>query len=371
MKLALILGTRPEIIRMSPLIRFLEKEGESRRIEFLIIHTGQHYDYEMDSIFFEELFLPDPEYNLKVGSGSHAKQFNKMSVMIEGILKKESPDATLVYGDTNTTLAGSLTSSKLGIPSIHLEAGCRSFDMNMPEEINRVCSDHISRILFPPDETAYSNLVKEGIEEERIFKCGNPLIDVCLENSEIAEEKSDILNKLELKGEYAVLTLHRQENVDNEERLRNILENISEIDIPVVFPIHPRTDKMIEKFGIKDMIKGIKVTKPLGYLDFLKLMKNCKYVMTDSGGIQVESNILDKPCIVLRDTTEWKEELGAMSFLVSDDKRSIEEALEKIEKGTLSSMDYSHSIGSSEKIIDACLKVYKESDLKMLKRKVD
>jgi len=367
-KLALIFGTRPEIIRLSPMIRYLESVKDEKNIEFFLIHTGQHYDYDMDKIFFDELNLPSPKYNLNVGSGSQAEQFSKMGVGIEKILLEESPDASLVYGDTNTTLSGAITSVKLGIPIIHIEAGCRSFDMNMPEEINRVCTDHISRMLFPPDNVSEQNLKKEGICEDKIFGQVNPLIDACNQNSEIAKKKSKILEKLNLKGDYAVMTLHRQENVDNKERLVNLLDTISNLNLKVIFPIHPRTEKMIKRFELEHYLKKFVVIQPLGYIDFLKLIENSKMIFTDSGGVQIEANILGKPCIVTRDTTEWTNEIKGMSFLVSDKKDMILNSIEKINSGTMKRIDYSKYNNNSETIVKACIKEYENGTLKLWKK---
>jgi len=366
-KIAIVLGTRPEIIRLSPIIRYLEKSGKDIGVEFFVIHSGQHYDYEMDSIFFKDLELPEPKHNLGVGSESHAKQTNKISVLIEDILKEEQPDATIVYGDTNTTLAGAITSAKLKIPVVHIEAGCRSFDMNMPEEINRIAATHISRLLFPPDETSRQNLIKEGIAPDKIYLIGNTHVDACLENYEIAKTKSNTLTDLNIGGEYAVLTLHRQENVDVKDRLERMLEAVADVGIPVIFPMHPRTKKMVEQFGLEHLLKKLIVTKPLGYLDFLAYVGGAKVVFTDSGGIQVESNVLGVPCIVLRDTTEWVEEMGGMSFLVSDKKDLIMKAFEGVKNGDYKKLDYSKHKGSSKRIIDTIVELHKKDPLKMWK----
>lgn len=363
MKIAVVIGTRPEIIRMSPAIKYLRKIGQS----FFIVHTGQHYDYEMDSVFFKDLGLSKPKYNLGVGSGTHADQTYKMIVRIEKILRKEKPDITIVYGDTNSTLAGALASAKLQIPVVHMEAGCRSFDMKMPEEINRICVDHISRLLFPPDKNAYKNLINEGISKSKIYLYGNTHMDACLENYKFAKKKSKILNKLGLEGEYALLTLHRQENVDNKKKLEKILRALQSIDTPIVFPIHPRTKKMVNKFGLNRLLEKFIVIKPVGYIDFVMLLGNSKLVFTDSGGIQVEANILGKPCVVLRDTTAWMRELRGMSAIVSDKKELILRAYKSVGKCKKRKLNYSKHKGSSKKIIDRCIKLHKKKPLKMWK----
>ena len=365
MKVVSIVGARPEFVQAAPVSRALRPRHHE-----VLVHTGQHYDYEMDRIFFEELGLKHPKYQLGVGSDSDVRQTQKMSVLIENILKKEKPDATIVYGDTNSTLSGALTSAKLTIPVIHIEAGCRSFDMTVPEEVNRICSDHISRLLFPPDRVAYDNLIKEGIEKSKIFLCGNTLIDACVENYKIAKSKSKIKRTLRIERDYAVLTLHRSGNVDNKERLRRLLKIVSDIDMPIVFPVHPRTKKMVKKFGLSALLKNFIVTKPLGYIDFLALMGGSKAVFTDSGGVQVEANIIGRPCIVLRDTTEWVQETKGMSFVVSDDKKLIMTACRKVERGELRRLDYSKHKGSSKRIIDTCVKLNKKSPLEVWKRPI-
>jgi UDP-N-acetylglucosamine 2-epimerase len=380
-KIVFVLGTRPEIIRLSPMIRYLQNDGRRLGVDFFVIHSGQHYDYEMDSVFFDDLEMRKPKYNLGVGSGSHAEQTYKMVVSIEKILKREKPEFTIIFGDTNTGFAGALASAKLQIPVVHVEAGCRAFDMSIPEEINRVCIDHVSRLLFPPDKVAYDNLVKEGVDKSLIYLLGNPLVDACLENYELGKKKSKIFDELGLKngkgvrGEYAILTLHRAGNVDNKEVLKRILEALVKIDVPIVFPIHPRTKKMVEKFGFGELLKRFIVTKPLGYLDFLMLMGGSKAVFTDSGGVQVEANILGKPCIVLRDRTEWVLEMRGMSRLVYDDKKLILEAYKSVckighgaEKTGFRKLDYSWHKGSSKKIMNKCIELHKKEPLKMWKK---
>lgn len=310
MKPAFVFGTRPEIIKLAPVIRAFERKG----IEPLIIHTGQHYDYEMSKIFLEELELHKIDYHLEVGSGTQAYQTGIAMIKIEEVLMEEKPDVTLVQGDTNTVLAGALASVKLRIPVAHVEAGLRSFDRTMPEEINRILADHASEILFAPTEDAKKNLEREGIVEG-VYVVGNTIVDAVLQNSEIAERKSRILETLGLEPkEYALLTAHRAENTDSEENLKKLVEIIESLPIPVVYPVHPRTEKRLKSFGLWERLEAkehVVLTKPLGYLDFLKLQKNAKFVLTDSGGVQEESIILNVPCLTLRYNTERPETIKA------------------------------------------------------------
>ena len=249
MKIAVILGTRPEIIKMSPIIR----ECMKQILDYFILHTGQHYSYNLDKIFFEELELPEAKYNLDVGSGSHAEETGKMLIGIEKLIKEEKPDIVLVEGDTNTVLAGALAASKLHIKVGHVEAGLRSYDRTMPEEINRVLADHLSDYLFAPTEKAKENLLGEGIEENKIFVTGNTIVDAVYQNLEIAKRTVDVFNKLNLSHEeYFLVTAHRQENVDEKERLKSILNGLelvhNEFSLPIIYPIHPRTSKRLKEF---------------------------------------------------------------------------------------------------------------------------
>ena len=316
MKVAIILGTRPEIIRMSSIIRECEKG-----MEYFILHTGQHYSHNLDTIFFQELELPEPKYNLNVGSGSHAEETGKMLIGIEKILLKEKPDVALIEGDTNTVLAGALAASKLHIKIGHIEAGVRSYDRTMPEEINRIVTDHVSDYLFAPTEKARKILLKEGISEDKIFVTGNTIVDAIYQNLEIAQKKVNILNKLNLNSrEYFLVTAHRQENVDVKERLKGILEGLElvyhEFNFPIIYPIHPRTMKMIKEFGLKIPL-GVKLVDPLGFLEFLQLEEHANLILTDSGGIQMEAGILHTPCVTLRDNTEWLETIEVGSNMLA------------------------------------------------------
>jgi UDP-N-acetylglucosamine 2-epimerase (non-hydrolysing) len=335
--LSIILGTRPEIIKMSPIIRECEKQG----LNYFILHTGQHYSYNLDRIFFEELELPEADYNLEVGSGTHAEETGKMLTGIETILIKEKPEIVLVEGDTNTVLAGALTASKLHIKVGHVEAGLRSYDRRMPEEINRVLTDHVSDYLFAPTEVSKENLIREGIING-IYVVGNTIVDATYQNLKIANRRSKILNELGLKvADYFLITLHRVENVDDENRLKKILiafNRLSEIyEIPLIFPIHPRTRKMIDRFGLESKLDCIDIIEPVGYLDFLGLEKNARLILTDSGGVQEEACILNVPCVTLRDNTERPEtvEMGK-NVLAGAESENITRCVDEMLNRTVS-----------------------------------
>ncbi|MHC1688646.1 MAG: non-hydrolyzing UDP-N-acetylglucosamine 2-epimerase [Methanothrix sp.] len=316
MRIAIVLGTRPEIIKMAPVIR----ECQRRNLDYFVLHTGQHYSYTMDSIFFEQLELPSARYNLDVGSGSHAEQTGKIMAGVEKVLMEERPDVVLVQGDTNTVMAAALAASKLHIKVGHVEAGLRSYDRTMPEEINRVVADHISDYLFAPTDNSRLNLRKEGIAEEKIHVTGNTIVDSVYQNLEIAKRKVNVLPGLGLEPkEYFLVTAHRQENVDNKERLGEIINGLElvsrEFSLPVVFPVHPRTRKMVEEFGFE--FDGIRAIEPLGFLEFLQLEANARLALTDSGGVQEETCILGVPCVTMRENTERPETVDVMSnFLV-------------------------------------------------------
>jgi UDP-N-acetylglucosamine 2-epimerase (non-hydrolysing) len=305
MKIASVVGARPQFIKFSSVSREIRKKHEE-----VLIHTGQHYDYEMDKIFFDELGIPEPKYNLGVGSGSHAYQTGEMLKGVENVLLKEKPDLVLVYGDTNSTLAGALAAAKINIPIGHIEAGLRSFDKTMPEEINRLLTDHISHMLFAPTHTAVNNLKKEGITNG-VYLVGDVMIDALMQTIKIAEEKTKILDILGLDAkQYLLVTVHRAENTDKKENLREIIKAILKIEERIVFPIHPRTEKCIKKYGWYEKIRSAKnvvLIKPVGYFDMLVLEKNAKKVLTDSGGVQKEAYIFKVPCITLRNVTEWVE----------------------------------------------------------------
>lgn len=312
MTIAIILGTRPEIIKMAPVIRECQRRG----LDHFVLHTGQHYSYEMDRVFFEQLELPPAEYNLDAGSGTHADQTGRIMSGIEKVLMKAEPDVVLVQGDTNTVLAGALAASKLHIKVGHVEAGLRSYDRSMPEEINRIVADHISDYLFAPTKNSRENLRKEGIAEEKISVTGNTIVDSVYQNREIADRKVDVLKDLGLKPkEYFLVTAHREENVDNRSRLKEILKGLElikkEFGMPVIFPMHPRTRKMVNEFGLE--LDGIRAIEPVGFLEFLQLEANARLALTDSGGVQEETCILGVPCVTLRENTERPETLAVGS----------------------------------------------------------
>jgi len=324
MKTGIILGTRPEIIKMSPLIRALEK----RHDDYFILHTGQHYSYTLDKIFFKELELPFPKQNLDVGSGSHAEETGRMLAGIEQVLQKESPDVVLVEGDTNTVLAGGLAASKMHIKVGHVEAGLRSNDRSMPEEINRILTDHISDYLFAPTRSAQKNLLKEGFENNTIYVTGNTIVDAVYQNLAIARKKTNIFDSLKISPKkYLLLTAHRQENVDDKKKLRNIINGVQTLSrehgVPVIYPVHPRTLKRLKEFRIS-VPKELTIVDPLGFLEFLQLESQAMLVVTDSGGVQEETCILKVPCITLRENTERPETLEVGSnMLVGTDLQRI------------------------------------------------
>jgi len=371
LKPAFIFGTRPEIIKLAPVIRAFEKRG----VKPLLIHTGQHYDYEMSKVFLEELELRRINYHLEVGSGTQAYQTGIAMIKIEEVLMKEEPDVVLVQGDTNTVLAGALASVKLKIPVAHVEAGLRSFDRTMPEEINRILADHASEVLFAPTEEARKNLEREGIIEG-VYVVGNTIVDAVFQNSEIAERKSKILEKFGLKSkEYAVLTAHRAENTDSAENLKKLVEIIESLPISVVYPVHPRTEKRLKGLGLWERLKAkdhVILTKPLGYLDFLKLQKNAKIVLTDSGGIQEESIILSVPCLTLRYNTERPETIKAGgNVLVGLEKERVIHYVDKL----LNDEDFYNGMvnapnpfgdgKSGERMVDILLSLYEKGELRV------
>jgi UDP-N-acetylglucosamine 2-epimerase (non-hydrolysing) len=327
MKICLILGTRPEIIKCSPIIRALNQ----RHSDYFVLHTGQHYSYNMDRVFFEELMLLEAKYNLDVGSGSHGQQTGKMLAGVEQVLLEESPDVVLVEGDTNTVLAGALAAVKLGIKVGHVEAGLRSYDRSMPEEINRVLADHCSDYLFAPTPKSREILLHEGIDEKKIFMVGNTVVDAVHENLEIAKSKSDILNSLSVKsGQYMLATVHRQENVDDEKKFLSLILGLRmvqcEFNIPLIYPIHPRAKKQLDQFHIN--AAGITLIEPLDYLSFLHLESKAKLVLTDSGGVQEETCILGVRCVTTRDNTERPEtlEVGSNTLAGTNPERILEAA---------------------------------------------
>ena len=306
-KIVTVIGARPQFVKASVVSKELRKKFKE-----VIIHTGQHYDKNMSDIFFEELSIPKPDYNLGVGSGSHAYQTGMMLIEIEKVLIKEKPDYVLVYGDTNSTIAAALAASKLLIPVIHIEAGLRSFNMNMPEEQNRVLTDHISSILFAPTDDAVNNLSKEGINKH-VFNVGDVMCDsVLFFSKKVNKNNINLIPIYEEKkyNKWYLTTIHRAENTTNSENLYQILKTLNDLDELVIFPVHPRIKKMIDELENENHYQNIYFVEPVDYLTMLYLTKNSKKVITDSGGLQKECYILNVPCITVRDQTEWVETLN-------------------------------------------------------------
>jgi UDP-GlcNAc3NAcA epimerase len=326
MKVASIVGARPQFIKAAPLDRELRKEHQH-----VLIHTGQHYDYAMSAVFFDELGIPEPDYNLGVGSASHGKQTAEMLVGIEETLIGEQPHCVVVYGDTNSTLAGALAVAKLHLPLAHVEAGLRSFDRAMPEEINRVLTDHVADLLFCPTETAVRNLAREGITEG-VHNVGDVMYDAVLRNMDAVERSSHLLDSLDLQSaSYLLATLHRASNTDDEENLSSILQALNETDETVVLPLHPRTRHAMERVGFTPSPR-LRVLEPVSYLEMLNLEKNARLVLTDSGGVQKEAYFFGVPCVTLREETEWVETVQAgWNTLVGADKTRILNAVRTLE----------------------------------------
>jgi len=350
-KILTVIGARPQIIKAAALSRAI-KTNFSDKIKEIIVHTGQHYDENMSGVFFEELSIPRPDYNLSVGSGSHGKQTASMINGIEEILIKEKPNAIVLYGDTNSTLAGAIAASKIHVPVVHIEAGLRSFSKAMPEEVNRIMCDHVSTLLFSPTITGYKNLIKEGFDPEakapftadhpKIYHCGDVMYDNSLHFSALAEEKTAVISKLGLKKNAFILaTIHRNNNTDEPVRLNSIFKSLNDISIEneldVILPLHPRTSKLLETNLSPDNLKAIRsnkrfrITEPASFLEMIALEKNCKLVMTDSGGVQKEAFYFEKPCVILRPETEWVELVECGTAIVSDaDEKKIKEAFKKL-----------------------------------------
>lgn len=336
--------------------------GAENRITETIVHTGQHYDNSMSRVFFDELEIPKPYCNLDVGSSTHGMQTGMMLARIEEVLLKEKPDRVLVYGDTNSTLAGAIAAVKLNIPVAHVEAGLRSFNKRMPEEVNRVITDHISSLLFCPTESAVENLKREGITEG-VYKVGDVMYDSVLYNLKKAEERSEILNdlKIEPKG-YFLSTLHRQENTDDPERLASIFTVLSGLDYPIIIPMHPRTKKTIEEHAFPPgNLNKLMIIPPVSYLDMLILEKNARLILTDSGGVQKEAYFFKIPCITLRDETEWVETVEAgWNRVAGADPAKIREAIEATISIPLKAYQDFYGDGkASERILEILIKSQK------------
>ncbi len=372
MKIATILGTRPEIIKMAPIIAEIAKRG----IDQIVLHTGQHYDKEMSDNFFRDLEIPSPDYNIHVGSGTHGRQTGRMMEGIEEILMEEKPDIVLVQGDTNAVLAGALVCAKLHIAVGHVEAGLRSFDLTMPEEINRKVADICSAMYFIPTEQSAINLLAEGFSRKDLIITGNTVVDACFRHLEIAEKRGfgeESLKNLDIDNMDNILTLtmHRAENVDVKDRVTNIIEALKELsDMNIIFPIHPRTKHTLENFGLFDVLNNldhVHIVKPIGYLDFLLLTSKSTLILTDSGGLQEEAITLDVPALTLRYNTERPETVTAGgNILVGSNKQAILENANKIlndkefaEK--MKNAENPYGLGdAAERTVDAIEKYYSE-----------
>lgn len=307
MKILTVIGARPQFVKAAAVSVAIRDHGE---LDEVLLHTGQHYDPEMSAIFFEQLSLPRPDYSLDVGSGSHGWQTAAMLSGIEPVLERERPDLVMVYGDTNSTIAGALAATKLHIPVAHVEAGLRSFNRKMPEEINRVLTDHASDLLFAPTDTAVRNLYREGIRDDHVFLVGDVMLDAVRLMQDLMQPRSPIAATTVSDSDFALLTLHRAENTDNPERLEAIVNQLAELNVrmQVIFPIHPRTRGALQKHGLLDRCERLlKCIPPVGYLQMLELERDATLILTDSGGVQKEAFFWKRPCITLRDETEWTE----------------------------------------------------------------
>ncbi len=360
MKIAVIIGTRPEIVKCAPLIR----ELTTRNLDFFVLHTGQHYSYNLDRVFFENLRLKDPKYNLNIGSGTHAEETGRMLMGIEEILLVEKPNYVLVQGDTNTVLAGALTAAKLQIPIGHVEAGLRSYDRRMPEEINRVVADHLSDSLFAPTSNARENLIREGIAEKKIFVVGNTVVDSLHANLKLAQKRNSLEEIGVTSKAYFLLTLHRQENVDDKARFQTLLGSLEQLSdrygIPILYPIHPRAQKRLKEFKVRPTT--LKLIDPLDYLDFINIENHAKLILTDSGGIQEEACILQVPCVTLRDSTERPETIAVGANLLSTG--DPEDLVHQVETMLSKPRNWKNPFGAGDaavKIIQCLLSIFHDS----------
>jgi len=322
MKIISVVGARPNFMKAGPMM----KEFSKHKVDALLIHTGQHYDANMSDVFFKDLEMPNPDYNLGVGSGSHASQTAKVMIELEKVFIKEKPDLVIVYGDVNSTLAGAVVAAKMGVRLAHIEAGLRSFDRTMPEEVNRIVADTLADINLCPTVKAIENLEKEGLKGILV---GDLMLDAFLEYSLVSEKKSKILTELKIKPRsYYLLTIHRAGNTDDPKRLAGLLKAVNDLDEKIIFPAHPRTQKMLKEFSIKPG-KNINMIEPQSYLSTLKLLRNAKLLLTDSGGMQKEAYFAKIPCITLRENTEWTETLGEGNELLGKDHGKLKGLVEK------------------------------------------
>jgi len=351
MKIISIVGARPQFIKLAPLCLELSKRKE---IEHIIVNTGQHYDYNMSKLFFDELGLPEPKYHLEIGVGNQGYQTGEIIKKSEEIYLQEKPDLVVVFGDTTSTLGGALAASKLHIPIVHVEAGLRSYDKTMPEEINRIIVDQISTLLFCPTKVTVKNLKKEGVTNG-VFVVGDIMIDSLVQGIKIAETKQSILSKLNLMSQnYYLTTIHRQSNTDIKENLQNLVDTLCSIDGIVVLPLHPRTEKMLKQFNLYTKLKEkVMLIEPVGYFDMLVLEKNAKMILTDSGGIQKEAYFFKVPCVTLRDTTEWVETIeDGWNVIAGTDKTKILNAINNFEPNLSKHKNIYGSGKASKKIVE-------------------
>ena len=350
MKVITIIGARPQFIKAATVSRAFKKYyPETQEI---IVHTGQHFDENMSDVFFLELSIPTPDYKLGIGGGTHGQNTGRMIEHIEEVLINEKPDWVLVYGDTDSTLAGALAASKLHIKIAHVESGLRSFNKRMPEEINRILTDQVSSILFTPSKLATDNLTYEGVSSEIIHQVGDVMFDASIFYNKISDQESNILEQLDIiDAEYMLLTIHRRENTTSKVKLENIMHGLEESDRNIIWPLHPGTKHQLEKFNIA-IPKNIKIIDPVGYLDMISLQKNSQLVITDSGGVQKEAYFYQVPCVILRDETEWVELIeNGYSVLSGSDSKRIKEAINNM---VLSEIDGRHLYGqgdAAEKIV--------------------
>ncbi|MFN3491051.1 MAG: non-hydrolyzing UDP-N-acetylglucosamine 2-epimerase [Anaerolineales bacterium] len=319
--IATVVGARPQFIKAAPVSRALKDSFQE-----ILIHTGQHYDYGMSDVFFEEMQMQKPNFHLGIGGGSHSEQTGKMLIELEKVFNTIKPNMVLVYGDTNSTLAGALAAAKANTPVAHIEAGLRSYNRAMPEEINRVLTDHISTFLFCPTDVAVKNLEKEGIVSG-VHQVGDVMFDALLHNLTLARKKSDILSRLHIaKGEYALATIHRAANTDDKEKLKSILNGLAGLETRIILPLHPRTRKMMSEWNLS-VKNNIHLIEPVGYFDMLILQENANCILTDSGGVQKEAYLLGVRCITLREETEWVETVQAgWNTLAGANSQLIQEA---------------------------------------------
>ena len=333
---------------MSPIIRECRKRG----MDYFILHSGQHYSYELDNVFFTELGLPDARYNLNICSGSHAEETGRILMGAEKIMVNEKPDVVLVEGDTNTVLAAALAAAKLGIKVGHVEAGLRSRDRRMPEEINRCLTDHIADYLFAPTDESRQNLLTEGIDASKILVTGNTIVDALYQSLDVIHSQLDVLSKPSFeKGEYFIVTVHRQENVDAKPKLKGILDGLNLVydrfNLPIIFPIHPRTRKRLDEFGLK-IPNGVESITPLGFLGFLKLEEGARLILTDSGGIQEEACVLRVPCVTLRENTERPETIEIGSNILAG--TSPDKIIECVETMLVRDTDWQNPFGDGKAV---------------------